>query len=907
MPFVPDDEILTTPAAPKKSRFAPDKAPAPAAPVDNDILSSGGMDQLSRTGSALAPSAPKKAPTQGDYLKSAVTRLPELVGGVGETILSGLTGAAASASNLVNAATGAKELFKTPGASDEDYYAQARENSTYSPRTQIGKDIGEGFTNTVGKVIEGGAQGVEQLTGSPVARELFTDAVNVAGTAAGGRAAKPKPKAEKPTTKTKISETPVESLEAGGFAVGPRDKRAINPTQKGTLKDKAVSALEGIAGREEVGDLRALNNQGTITKHIGKGLGFGDKITAITPTMLETKRAPHVAKHGEVGQTVGKFKSSEEFGRALDAVASKEGIDPDLQPVVAKIVDKYRYADMSGPDAVKAVSALRSKARRERRSEDVNTQDRGEVRQAIADAIEDEMGRALEASGNQKLLKEWLESRTALAKIYEAETALEGGQIDAKVYKRLKDRGAPLSGEAAMVADAAEYLKKGTSHSQSVAKGADVSGPKGSPFTDAISLGARPWLREKLAASPKTDRPVGPGNSLSDYFDAPEAPAPTPTPTPPGSLPPTSSSSQLRAQQLAGDLELAPEPMPGAQRFPPAPSRMTADTPPAQRGDIEFTPSRPQAANLAEDFGLETGISEGGLPAAPSARAPGMAGDLMLAEDAPVRPGQKNVRGNNLETVPWDAEASPGGPFEFARGVPYRDPGAVEPVLSPRQMFEAGKSPRDLTLADELTGGLDFPGPDSAPPTAPKDPTSGPSLVPEELSLGEQFGIKVTPSANEPGYFDISMPGSKAAVAVKGDQVTSFVEDLVGDMLSDEQMVSQPKPTGAPPPAIGKGGQSGFGNLENNASGESSASVEAINRVKSEKTSGRDRVAIDPDGRGTPLQGVDAVDATAPKGRLIVQRGVGKNDYSILDRGGLSITQANGLLNRFLAQLQRDE
>lgn len=848
MPFVPDEVTAPAPTA-KRPRFVPD------APVNNDILSDAGMDQLSRTGSALAPAQPKKVPTQGDYAAAAVKRLPELVGGVGETILSGLTGAAASASNIVNAVTGAKEFFKAPGASDADYYAEARDNLTYSPRTQVGKDIGEGFANTVGKVVGSGAQGVEQLTGSPAARELFTDAVNVGGAAAGVRgakAAKPAPKPDALPVRTKISETPVPSLKEGGYALGPRDKRAIAPTQKGTLKDKAVSALEGIAGREEVADLRALNNQGTTTKHIGRGLGFSDKITAITPKMLETKRAPHIAKYGEVGQTVGKFKPSDEFSRALDSIANKEGIDPDLRPIISKIVDEYRYANMSGPDAVASVNALRSKARRDRRSEDSNTLDRGEARQAIADAIEDEMGRALEASGNQKLLDEWRQARTALAKINEADTALVGGQIDAKVFRRLRDRGAPLSGEAALVADAAEHLQQGTRHSQSVAKGADVSGPKGSPFTDVISLGARPWLREKLA-QPPTPKKIGPGSSLSDYFDQPAPPTP-PAPRPgPGPGPgPTPASSQLRAQQLAGDSELAPEPVPNAQRLPEAPPRMTAETPPAQRGDIEFTPSKPQAANLAEDFGVDDFQMPGGLEFTPSSpRAAGMADDVPGTK---LFPELRAIRGKELKPI------------------------------------------TGLSLVDDIGGLPPGRGPEGGP--APRGGSPEPSL-------GEQFGIEVTPNAAEPGFFDVKLPGDKIGISVKAEDVNSFVEDLIGDMLSDEQLVSQPLPEAMPP--VQGGRHSGFGTLENNASGESAASVEAINRVKSEKDAGRTRLAIDPDGNATPLQGVDAVDATAPKGRMIVQRGVGRNEYSILDRGGLSITQANGLMNRFLAQLKRDE
>jgi hypothetical protein len=80
---------------------------------------------------------------------------------------------------------------------------------------------------------------------------------------------------------------------------------------------------------------------------------------------------------------------------------------------------------------------------------------------------------------------------------------------------------------------------------------------------------------------------------------------------------------------------------------------------------------------------------------------------------------------------------------------------------------------------------------------------------------------------------------------------------------------------------------------ENNASGESSASLEAQSRLRSEAALGRTRHLIDPDGNVTPLTGVDAVDRKAPQGHVIYQKGTG-----IVDRGGLPQAQANGLVNR---------
>lgn len=94
------------------------------------------------------------------------------------------------------------------------------------------------------------------------------------------------------------------------------------------------------------------------------------------------------------------------------------------------------------------------------------------------------------------------------------------------------------------------------------------------------------------------------------------------------------------------------------------------------------------------------------------------------------------------------------------------------------------------------------------------------------------------------------------------------------------------------------GKQRGAIGIENNASGESSASLEAQSRARQEKANGQHRYQIDSDGNVTPLRGVDSVDARAPQGHIIVQRGVGSQPYSVLDRGGLPATQANGLLAR---------
>lgn len=71
----------------------------------------------------------------------------------------------------------------------------------------------------------------------------------------------------------------------------------------------------------------------------------------------------------------------------------------------------------------------------------------------------------------------------------------------------------------------------------------------------------------------------------------------------------------------------------------------------------------------------------------------------------------------------------------------------------------------------------------------------------------------------------------------------------------------------------------------NNGSGESAASIEAQNRLRDEKAAGQTRMLIDRDGSVRELSGVDAVDTHARAGQVIVQRGIGKDEWTVLSHG----------------------
>lgn len=90
----------------------------------------------------------------------------------------------------------------------------------------------------------------------------------------------------------------------------------------------------------------------------------------------------------------------------------------------------------------------------------------------------------------------------------------------------------------------------------------------------------------------------------------------------------------------------------------------------------------------------------------------------------------------------------------------------------------------------------------------------------------------------------------------------------------------------------------------NNASGESSASVEAINRLNSENAAGKQYFKIDSGTNNvTPLITADRVDAQA-KGKEIIVRHEGNGKYTVLNMGdGLPRTAAEGAINRAMSKM----
>jgi len=152
-----------------------------------------------------------------------------------------------------------------------------------------------------------------------------------------------------------------------------------------------------------------------------------------------------------------------------------------------------------------------------------------------------------------------------------------------------------------------------------------------------------------------------------------------------------------------------------------------------------------------------------------------------------------------------------------------------------------------------------------------------------------------------------------AAVRAAGIDPKSYQESYDGEIKDAAKKAD----TGNPPPDIvakpyehpdSQRAREALGRVEqaeNNASGESSASLEAQHRVADEKAAGQTRAIIRRDGSVEPLYGVDAVDTHARAGEVVVQHGVGREPWTVLSHGDdLSRDVAQGKVNRALADLE---
>lgn len=866
-PKRPHDPMNDPPLLPGEEGYV-----APGKPKQRSALSKAGKyigDYAS--GVADAATAPVAAPGRG---QGAVN---DFIADVGDVPLLGpLYGAAESASTLVSSMV-APALASVRGAvTGKEPTNQDIEDFTYSPRTAPGRAL----NNLAGAVAKPVAD-VAQETGADVALLPLAPELNSV-------ASVPRVPKTKPTPAPANMADPKTAARAAGYKLLPSEAGG----------GKVSQALESLGGPQVKKDFRKVNEK-TTTKLAKEDIGADSLDEKGIAKVRETGDAAYDAMSG-----IGALSADDQVLGAVRGLSPRQGMraNPDIADLQANF-EGLLGQEWDAANVVAEVRQLRKEANANSSppamgaKPDPKKQSLAQAQIKLANALDDWLERNAQAVGQPEIATQYREARRRLAKTASVERATSGGKTDVRNLERQDERGVPHSGRLKVASQTGEYFPESTG----AVSGPDINVTPDSLFGTVRQFAQSNLLRPVISRLLQSDfyqnrlgqtlADTGPEGALGSYFDAPppsQPYAPFAEPAAPGPLPRTQAESMRVANTLAGDLQLAPEgPTPD---LPPAPSRLTADTPPPVRGDVRFTASQPRAAtDLAGELGIAPEVAAEGIPYRP---APVANSDLALLEDAPVRPGQRDLaselglapEGLTLDTV------SPEGPFAFARGERY----APDP--------RAASAPRTATIREPGARGYEV--------ERTVDLASDLGLVPE-LETAPDGLTRVMPARGRigsgsggtirPGSYEVTVGNDRVATQVprgladeliEGTDSSPELNDMDSLMAELNQLALRQRPSAA-----------GRARTQNNASGESAASVEAVNRVAAEKAAKQDRFLIDKDGTVTPLIGVDAVDASAKPGQVIVQRGVGAEKYTILDRGGLAAGAARGRVNAALSSL----
>lgn len=238
-----------------------------------------------------------------------------------------------------------------------------------------------------------------------------------------------------------------------GFQMLPEDVRnAVNAPDSEIAGNRAINAPDSQVDNIQRG------NRAHATQTMAQDVNLPNT-RAIDPAEVDVRRQQAGSVYDAVGQSVGQQRPSAALGRDLDSLTVRDAPDRATQAAADAQLQFYRehYAGESfdGPAVVTSVRKLRSSAFKQIGSEDAGQQTLGHVNLGIANALEDELMRRIPVH-SASLRQEFPVARTQLAKLHELEAVTEGGQVVPDKVLALHRNGAPLTGAAAEVANAAD-------------------------------------------------------------------------------------------------------------------------------------------------------------------------------------------------------------------------------------------------------------------------------------------------------------------------------------------------------------------------------------------------------------------------------------------------------------------
>lgn len=631
----------------------------------------------------------------------------------------------------------------------------------------------------------------------------------------------------------------------GGDIEGALKEAGYTSLPRQTADSSAVSRIgASVVGEPPLAQTQTLTNQ-AVTNRLAKHEAGVAGDAPLSYEALATARANgpgkvYNAAHDALPENLVQDQNLSTELASIGDTTSQLPRSPDVDALKAAMINQ---PGMTRGQLFANVQQARDRASRFHASDQPDAHAIGDAYSAVADAYEDFIGRQLDANPQSPVsLADFQTARTAFAKNYLAQSALKGQDINAAVYARrhAKNPG-EMTGGSRLIAEQQSRFPLSTGF------GPQTYAPDGIGASGSIEGGVARNVTGPLiggGVGALLGGPVGAaaGAGVGHLGSAGVQ----------GLLRRVLGGNPAQAAEQAGRAATSPK---LSNFFQPDSEWPVRPEPAPKIAGLLPSPSMINAGggmttqNVLNDFlGLTPDVQAAG-------RAhPGAARDAGLPEPQARGP---------MQEVPFE------GPQDWQ--ALSLEPEGGRPA-APRGQ------PGDIPLAELLSAGLEH------------NPAEG-------LSLGDMVA---PPSRGVPFKKDAGMMAGDLELAPEHAWFNKDqpLGDLAGVM---SQGVPEDIAARSSPKRPARDINSPRGKLINNASGESAASVEAINRGKMERAEGKQRFMIDPDGKMWPVRGVEAADAKAQKGSIIVQKGVGDTPYTILDRGGLAISHAKGLLNRALA------
>lgn len=409
----------------------------------------------------------------------------------------------------------------TTGQRILDVGLQAATGGALSPAASLREMGATALKGAIGGVA---GQTVTEATGDPLLGLSTMMAVPTAlTTAAQARQAR----AQADQARNAVRDLTIRAAQQEGYLVTPG---SVTPSGPNVL-------LERMAGKTRTQQRAAVENQQVTDRLARRAVGIGETDPLTRANMQQIRTQEYQRGYQPLNQ-VGQVQADAQFNQALDNVLtaytgpgrSFPGAIP--QPV-QDLVNSYRVGQFNSADAVSATRTLREQAGANIRAGGDNAAV-GLAQRAISNALEDQIERSLQATGNpnaQAMLDQFRASRQRMAISHAVEDAIVegGGSVNARqLANDLQTRGRYFSGDLDLIArfanvarpvtvppgtmgtpEAGTMLGLGVSGGLGTMAGLALGGPQSAVAGGALGAmapQAASWLARRYLLSPMGQR-----------------------------------------------------------------------------------------------------------------------------------------------------------------------------------------------------------------------------------------------------------------------------------------------------------------------------------------------------------------------------------------------------------------